>query len=438
MASVVHSERQNSETAMSSRCTRCKPLLILIGVLLPGPAATAAGADVFGMGRDREIKLGREVAAYIEQTEPMSDDPVAIAKVTRLGQRLVSVSGEPDWPWEFHVIADDEINAFCLPGGFIYVYEGLLQAMPSDDALAFVLGHEMTHATERHFVSRLRKARLLSVLTLGWGDLLSIFLQPHYSREDEYKADELGLILACRAGYSADGGAEAMATLLKLSGSGRGGIRLFRDHPPTDARVQRLREHGERIRAEGIAQVYQTLTASEVRVATSPLGDLSAYELAPNASLPLAVGAVWRYQCRGSGGAHIDGSSEVLEELPGNTPGVFRVRTTLGSVSTEYLAATSTDGLLKLLDPTDPNDAWAIEWQLPGAAPPDNPYFRVAGLEQVSVPYGTLEAVRVEMLDEEGNVLQTAWFAEGVGLVKRDCPSLGITEVLESYQPSPL
>jgi len=226
-----------------------------------------------------------------------------------------------------------------------------------------------------------------------------------------------------------------MATLLTLIGSGRRGLRLFRTHPPTDARVTRLTEEAGQIRIEGAEQVYQTLQAAEVRVAPSPVGDLSAYELAPNPAMPLAVGAKWRYEVQGRGSARFRSETQVLEELPGEVPGVFRVRTTLAGVSGTYLTATSTDGLLKLLDPTDPRDAWAVEWQLPTEQPLPDPYFRVVGPEQVTVPYGTREAVKVEKLDERGNVLETAWFGDGIGLLKRDCPPLGITEVLESYEP---
>jgi len=421
-------------STMRNPVSRCHLLAVaLLGLAAGLPAARAS--DWFGMGREREIKLGREVAALVEQSLPMSQDPVAIAKVRAIGQRLVSVSGEPDWPWEFHVIADPEVNAFCLPGGFIYVYEGLLQAMPDDDALAFVIAHEMTHATKRHFVSQLKKARLLSVLTLGWGDLLNIFLQPNYSRQDEYSADEVGLAYAVRAGYSADGGAEAMAALLTLIGTGRSGIAMFRSHPPTDARVARLKDEATQIRAEGAERVYETLKAAEVGREPSPVGDLSAYQLAPNAALPLAVGAKWRYQVRGSGPGYLRSEVQVLEQVPGDTAGVFRVRTTIEGITHTSLMAAATDGLLQLLDPTDPRDAWAIEWQLPTAEPVPNPYFHIVGPEQVAVPYGAVQAVKVQKLDEGGKVLESAWFADGLGLVRRECPSLGITEVLESYEP---
>ena len=141
--------------------------------------APAAHAGAFAISRSREIQLGREVAALFERQVRLSSDAALVAKVQRIGRRLVQVCDRRELPYEFHVVETGEINAIAFPGGFVYAYAGLLQALPSDDAVAFVLAHEIAHAAKRHWARRYEKARKLSVLTLGYGDILHLFLQPH-------------------------------------------------------------------------------------------------------------------------------------------------------------------------------------------------------------------------------------------------------------------
>jgi len=175
---------------------------------------------------ESEIRIGREAAGEVERQLPLTRDPVLRSRVERIGRRLVLVSGRPELPFEFHVVDAHEINAFALPGGFVYVYRGLLQAVPNDDAVAFILGHEIVHATRRHAVKQLRKNSVLELVSIplrrwigGSGrDWLRLIMQQMYSRDDESEADRMGLELATRAGFSPDGGPLAMETLVKAYG----------------------------------------------------------------------------------------------------------------------------------------------------------------------------------------------------------------------------
>ena len=100
------------------------------------------------------------------------DDPELQAYVAGIGKRMAAKSERPNLPWEFHVVNDAAVNAFALPGGFIYVTRGLLAHMNSEAELATVLGHEIGHVTARHSVQQISKAQL-ATLGLGIGSILS-------------------------------------------------------------------------------------------------------------------------------------------------------------------------------------------------------------------------------------------------------------------------
>ncbi|MGD8239555.1 MAG: M48 family metallopeptidase, partial [Armatimonadota bacterium] len=262
---------------------------------LSGPAHAGA----FDVGRREEIRIGREAAALFERQFRVSRDAALQARLERIGRRLVRVADRPDLPYEFHVVEADDINALAFPGGFVYAFAGLLEALPSDDALAFVLGHEIAHAAKRHWARRYEKARKLSYLTLGYGDILQIFLQPHYSRRYESEADRYGVVWCARAGFAPEGAVQAMHTLKELSRS-IGVLPIFRSHPMTAKRIKRLRQHIATIESETPTEEEQPATAVAPRplppVRASDDTGLSDYEVAPNARFPLRVGARWVYR----------------------------------------------------------------------------------------------------------------------------------------------
>ena len=116
-------------------------------------ACLAAGASRAGViGRSPEISAGREAASMVEKFYTVDTDPAAVARVRAIGRRLAASAKDTEFPFEFHVVESGEVNAFALPGGFVYVFRGLLQLLPNDDALAFVLGHEVSHVTRHHAV----------------------------------------------------------------------------------------------------------------------------------------------------------------------------------------------------------------------------------------------------------------------------------------------
>ena len=158
--------------------------------------------------------MGKEADAQIPQQLGLYDDRELQDYVNDLGQRLAADSERPHLPWTFRVVDDDVVNAFALPGGFIYVTRGILSHMSDEAELAGVLGHEIGHVTARHSVNQMSKG-MLAQIGLGVGSVLSpevanlaglaqtglslLFLK--YGRDDERQADELAFRYGARADY---------------------------------------------------------------------------------------------------------------------------------------------------------------------------------------------------------------------------------------------
>jgi len=207
------------------RCARAPVFAVLLAVMPLSACLTETspytGREQFLLtSEEAEIELGRQAFQEILQQEPISRDPRANAVVTEVGQRIAAVTDRPDLPWEFRVLAGDTVNAFALPGGKVGVYTGMLELTENPDQLAFVMGHEIAHTLARHAGERISQQtaidlglqgvaalwgegdpamRELALQALGLGAELGIALP--YSRDHEYEADRLGMLLMARAGY---------------------------------------------------------------------------------------------------------------------------------------------------------------------------------------------------------------------------------------------
>ena len=178
-------------------------------------------SSAFGMSEEKEIELGREEHKKIIAQHGVYRDKNLQDYVTMVGERVAKVSSRPNLEYTFTVLNDDMINAFALPGGFIYVTRGMLTHMNSESELAAVLGHEIAHVTEKHALKRNRASQginLLSTLataavhsqmgsvaSAGLGELGSMYggvLVTGFSREYELEADQVGARFMAKAGYS--------------------------------------------------------------------------------------------------------------------------------------------------------------------------------------------------------------------------------------------
>jgi beta-barrel assembly-enhancing protease len=205
---------------------------------------------------EKEVRLGRELAAEVDRQAKFIEDPLITEYVNRVGQNIV-LHSDAKIPFTIKVIDSDEINAFALPGGFFYVNKGLLLAADNEAELAGVMAHEIAHVAARHAVENQTKGTLLEYLALGGSiflggipgliyqntagiGLLGLFMK--FSRGAEEEADKLGIQYMYAAGYDPT----AMATMFeKLESKNKkkpGFIsRAFSSHPaPPDRRQSAL------------------------------------------------------------------------------------------------------------------------------------------------------------------------------------------------------
>jgi predicted Zn-dependent protease len=247
---------------MTRRTVLAFPALLLTAGLVAGPVASCARNPVTGknelslVSESQEIQMGQQAAQEVAQSIGFVDDPELQAYVADIGKRMAAKSERPNLPWEFHVVNDAAVNAFAIPGGFIYVTRGLLAHMNTEAELASVLGHEIGHVTARHSVQQISKAQL-ATLGLGIGSILSsdvaqlagvasqglgvLFLK--YGRDAETQADDLGFRYALGLNYDVREMANVFETLNRASqvGGGTGG-RLpewLSTHPNPENRVAR-------------------------------------------------------------------------------------------------------------------------------------------------------------------------------------------------------
>ena len=206
---------------------------------------------------EEEIALGLQSAPQMAaQMGGLSANAEARALVQRVGARLVSrsVAAQSPYRFSFHVLADPRtVNAFALPGGPIFITEGLLRRLRSEDELAGVLGHEIGHVIGRHSSEQLAKQQLtqglIGAAVLGTGDyttaqigqLVGGLINMRYGRDDELESDALGIRIMAEAGYDPSAMLGVMRTLAKASGGSRQ-PEFFSTHPHPENREARIRE----------------------------------------------------------------------------------------------------------------------------------------------------------------------------------------------------
>ncbi|MBA4062035.1 MAG: peptidase M48 [Verminephrobacter sp.] len=161
------------------------------------------------------------------------------------------------WRWEVNLIGSQQINAFCMPGGKIAFYTGILDKLQlSDDEAAMIMGHEMAHALREHARERLAKTQAtnlgvrLGAQLLGLGDLGNAaaglgaqLLTLKFSRSDETDADLVGLELAARAGYQPEAAVSLWQKMGKASGSQQAGLAFLSTHPSGPDRIRELQQN---------------------------------------------------------------------------------------------------------------------------------------------------------------------------------------------------
>jgi predicted Zn-dependent protease len=209
-----------------------------------------------------EMQLGITSFNEVKKEVPVSKDPQANALVQKVGRRIAAVSGLTNAQWEFVVFESKEANAFCLPGGKVGVYTGILPITKDEAGLATVIGHEVAHAAKRHGAERLSYQMLLqtggqlvgsaasvadprwqgvATTVYGLGSNLGVAL-PH-SRLQESEADHIGLLYMAQAGYDPESAIAFWERFAELDRKSGGGTPWFlKTHPGGEQRIQQLKE----------------------------------------------------------------------------------------------------------------------------------------------------------------------------------------------------
>ncbi|MCX7606998.1 MAG: M48 family metalloprotease, partial [Bacteroidia bacterium] len=226
-----------------------------------------------------DLRLGAQVASQIEANPseyPILDSaqyPSAYAHLYRMRNTLLATGKlqyAERFPWRIRIIRNDStLNAFCAPGGYIYVYTGLIKYLQNEAQLIGVLGHEMAHADRRHTSQLLTQAygvqTLLSLITGSDSSLLAqvagglILLS--FSRDHERDADAHSVIYLCPTDYRADGAADFFEYILQ--GGGARPPAFLSTHPDPGERVQNIRQRAQQMGCSG-TQTYEARYAQLV------------------------------------------------------------------------------------------------------------------------------------------------------------------------------
>ncbi len=230
-------------------------VLMTLLLALAGCATTGPGGkkSLILISTADEVEIGRRMAWEVESKEDVLEDAVVQGYVNRVGQKVAGVSDRKSLKWRFKVIRNKQVNAFALPGGFIYVYTGLLKAMDSEAELAGALGHEIGHVVARHSVKKLQTLYGLDILMQIAGlqkmstaaqvaiQMGSVLVLQGYSRADEFEADYDGTYYEYRAGYNPKGMSHLLATLKSMEQREPGALeKLLATHPPTSERIAQV------------------------------------------------------------------------------------------------------------------------------------------------------------------------------------------------------
>lgn len=256
-----------------------------------GAIALLAGC---GVSTQQEVQMGQQEAQQVNAQLPMVQDAAIQNYVNALGNRIAHLTSRADLNWQYQVVNSDVVNAFALPGGFIYVNRGVLERASNMSELAGVLGHETEHVVRRHSVQQMQQMQGANV---GVGILCALTgvcqsgvaqaainvggtaVFAKMSRADEVQADEGGFNNVMRAGISPRGMLTFFQKLLaeeQASGGGGNTAAWFADHPGTTDRIADIQRMLSQVPASQLNSLqvndagFSTMKARLARLGPAP------------------------------------------------------------------------------------------------------------------------------------------------------------------------
>lgn len=242
------------------------PILFLLIASLLASAAHAAKLDLDKLKDAKEklkvlkepseadeIEIGKGVAANLLGAAPPVNDSKLQAYVNRVGKWIAMHCDRPDLPWHFAVLDTDGVNAFAVPGGYIFITRGMLLRMRDEAELAGVLAHEVTHVVEKHALKTMRKGNLTGLASDALGRYAEKKGKEEFTKivsagteiyargldkEDEFAADRAGVVIAARAGYDPYGLPSVLQTLASINPKDDAVTLMFKTHPDSGKRLE--------------------------------------------------------------------------------------------------------------------------------------------------------------------------------------------------------
>jgi len=211
--------------------------------------APLGGLVACSISQDQEIEIGKRNASEVESEVPVVHDSVVDRFITELGQSMASRTSRADLEWHFTLVNSPEVNAFAIPGGFVYINRGAIEQADRLDELAGIMGHEIGHVVQRHSVKQMEKARrgevgllLLCTLTRACStvggrvavDIGANAMSAHYSQHDEAQADSEGVVNTLRVRIDPEGLPSFFEKLLETQKEHPDAVQAFFSTHPTD------------------------------------------------------------------------------------------------------------------------------------------------------------------------------------------------------------
>jgi predicted Zn-dependent protease len=238
-------------------------LSILCWVLIACQTVPLTGrSQLILVSQEEELALGLQSYQKVLKESKLSQDPKINEMVRDVGMKLAQVADRPDYKWEFTVIEDDKaMNAFCLPGGKVAVYTGILPITRDEAGMAVVLSHEIGHAIARHGAERISTQELAKVGELGlivalggkdpqtvraidsaYGIGAGVGIILPFSRKHESEADHIGLILMAKAGYDPQTAVDFWQRMLEAKQDKKAPPEFLSTHPSDERRIQQIKQ----------------------------------------------------------------------------------------------------------------------------------------------------------------------------------------------------
>ncbi len=253
-------------------------------------ASASIPAPALALSTGSEIQIGKQYDKQITDSSVIVTDPLLNQWVNDVSNKLWAQTARKDVPYSIKILDVGDINAFSTLGGYIYINQGTLDFVQSDDELAGVIGHETGHIERRHAVTANNKASILNVL-FGIGSMFSPILYrfgqimqagvlAKISRDDESQADKYGLLLMSRAGYDPDAMTSFMAHLGAVEKESHDALsKYLADHPDTQHRLGALKgdpelDPAKRTDDQRLAAAVHDLDTARYNVAALKFGDL--------------------------------------------------------------------------------------------------------------------------------------------------------------------